>query len=130
MKATALLYTLMAAAAASASAVPGLGPRDVCGAGYGGDQRRTNSPCQASNGDRHFCGCDRTGVKRSSARVVHGQRFRIAARAPATAPTTAAPFVKLAFAGTVEIGPTWFNGEAVIGEEFLGVELPVEGHGE
>ncbi|RWA10343.1 hypothetical protein EKO27_g4756 [Xylaria grammica] len=62
MKATTLLYTLMAAAAASASAVPGLGPRDVCGAGYGGDQRRTNSPCQASNGDRHFCGCDRTGV--------------------------------------------------------------------
>ncbi|KAB8227608.1 hypothetical protein ETB97_004250 [Aspergillus alliaceus] len=64
MKVTAILYTLMAAAAVSASAVPGSSfeIRDTCGAGYGGDQRRTNSACNASNGDRHFCGCDRTGV--------------------------------------------------------------------
>ncbi|KAI1809758.1 DUF1962-domain-containing protein [Poronia punctata] len=50
---------LVAAAAVNASV---LEARDTCGAGYGGDQRRTNSPCQSSNGDRHFCGCDRTGV--------------------------------------------------------------------
>ncbi|GAP92550.1 putative bubble protein precursor protein [Rosellinia necatrix] len=62
MKVTAILATLMAAAAVSASAAPGIQARDTCGAGYGGDQRRTNSPCQASNGDRRFCGCDRTGV--------------------------------------------------------------------
>ncbi|KAI1181096.1 DUF1962-domain-containing protein [Nemania sp. FL0916] len=61
MKVTAILCTLMAAAAVNASA-SGLRARDTCGAGYGGDQRRTNSPCEASNGDRHFCGCDRTGV--------------------------------------------------------------------
>ncbi|KAH6649158.1 hypothetical protein BKA67DRAFT_662075 [Truncatella angustata] len=62
MKFTALICTLMAAAAVNASAVPEIQARDTCGAGYGGDQRRTNSPCQSSNGDRHFCGCDRTGV--------------------------------------------------------------------
>ncbi|KAL2198855.1 hypothetical protein P885DRAFT_76457 [Corynascus similis CBS 632.67] len=67
MKVTAIICTLMAAVAATASAVPdnqarNIETRDVCGPGYGGDQRRTNSPCQASNGDRHFCGCDRTGV--------------------------------------------------------------------
>ncbi|KAF7590406.1 hypothetical protein BBP40_002908 [Aspergillus hancockii] len=64
MKVTALLCTLMAAAAVSASAVPPgeVEIMDTCGAGYGGDQRRTNSPCKSSNGDRHFCGCDRTGV--------------------------------------------------------------------
>ncbi|KAI1125763.1 DUF1962-domain-containing protein [Nemania abortiva] len=62
MKVTAVLFTLMAAAAVSASKVSGLQARDTCGAGYGGDQRRTNSPCEASNGDRHFCGCDRTDV--------------------------------------------------------------------
>jgi hypothetical protein len=62
MKVTAILCTLMAAVAVTASAVPGIQARDTCGAGYGGDQRRTNSPCEASNGDRHFCGCDRTGV--------------------------------------------------------------------
>ncbi|KAJ6147263.1 hypothetical protein N7497_009245 [Penicillium chrysogenum] len=59
MKVTALLFTLMAATAVSASV---LDTRDTCGGGYGVDQRRTNSPCQASNGDRHFCGCDRTGI--------------------------------------------------------------------
>ncbi|EAW15442.1 uncharacterized protein NFIA_047780 [Aspergillus fischeri NRRL 181] len=64
MKFTALLCTLMAATAVSASTVPRdeFQIQDTCGAGYGGDQRRTNSPCNASNGDRHFCGCDRTGV--------------------------------------------------------------------
>jgi hypothetical protein len=64
MKVTALLYTLMAAAAVSAAAVPesDFEILDTCGSGYGGDQRRTNSPCKSSNGDRHFCGCDRTGV--------------------------------------------------------------------
>jgi hypothetical protein len=62
MKANALLCTLIAVAAVTASTVPELQVRDTCGAGYGGDQRRTNSPCEASNGDRHFCGCDRTGV--------------------------------------------------------------------
>ncbi|PKY03513.1 DUF1962-domain-containing protein [Aspergillus campestris IBT 28561] len=59
MKLIAIVCTLMAAAAVSASTIEA---RDTCGAGYGGDQRRTNSPCAASNGDRHFCGCDRTGV--------------------------------------------------------------------
>jgi len=62
MKFTAILCALAAAVAVNASAIPELEARDVCGAGYGGDQRRTNSPCNASNGDRHFCGCDRTGV--------------------------------------------------------------------
>ncbi|KAK3305205.1 uncharacterized protein B0T15DRAFT_531631 [Chaetomium strumarium] len=62
MKVTAILCTLMAAVAVTASAVPEIEARDVCGPGYGGDQRRTNSPCAASNGDRNFCGCDRTGV--------------------------------------------------------------------
>ncbi|KAL4907097.1 hypothetical protein BDW74DRAFT_148583 [Aspergillus multicolor] len=54
----------MAAAAVNASSVPRdeFQIQDTCGAGYAGDQRRTNSPCNASNGDRHFCGCDRTGV--------------------------------------------------------------------
>ncbi|KAI2637420.1 hypothetical protein GGS21DRAFT_511467 [Xylaria nigripes] len=61
MKFTAFIFTLAAAATASASAAE-IQARDTCGAGYGGDQRRTNSPCQASNGDRHFCGCDRTDV--------------------------------------------------------------------
>ncbi|KGO48297.1 Protein of unknown function DUF1962 [Penicillium expansum] len=59
MKVTAILFTLMAATAVSASV---LDKRDTCGAGYDPAQRRTNSPCQASNGDRHFCGCDRTGI--------------------------------------------------------------------
>lgn len=68
MKITALLYTLMAATAVSAAAVAerdtlgGLEARDTCGSGYNVDQRRTNSGCKAGNGDRHFCGCDRTGV--------------------------------------------------------------------
>ncbi|KAI1433856.1 hypothetical protein GGR50DRAFT_666166 [Xylaria sp. CBS 124048] len=62
MKFTAILLTLVAAATANAAASPELESRDTCGAGFGGDQRRTNSPCAASNGDRHFCGCDRTGV--------------------------------------------------------------------
>ncbi|KAH3521593.1 hypothetical protein KXV64_006054 [Aspergillus fumigatus] len=64
MKFTALLCTLIAATAVSASTVPRdeFQIQDTCGSGYGGDQRRTNSPCKASNGDRHFCGCDRTGV--------------------------------------------------------------------
>ncbi|KAL2157929.1 hypothetical protein VTH06DRAFT_4984 [Thermothelomyces fergusii] len=62
MKVTAVLCALTAAVLASASIIPEIQARDVCGPGYGGDQRRTNSPCQASNGDRHFCGCDRTGV--------------------------------------------------------------------
>ncbi|KAK3353967.1 hypothetical protein B0T25DRAFT_591277 [Lasiosphaeria hispida] len=62
MKVAAILCTFMAAVAVTASAVPEIQARDTCGAGYGGDQRRTNSPCNASNGDRHFCGCDRTGV--------------------------------------------------------------------
>ncbi|KAL2150098.1 hypothetical protein VTH82DRAFT_7774 [Thermothelomyces myriococcoides] len=61
MKVTAIVFTIMAAVAVSAS-VPDIHARDTCGPGYGGDQRRTNSPCQSSNGDRHFCGCDRTGV--------------------------------------------------------------------
>ncbi|KAJ5473467.1 hypothetical protein N7475_003033 [Penicillium sp. IBT 31633x] len=59
MKVTTVFLTLMAAAAVGAS---GLAGRDTCGSGYGNDQRRTNSPCQSSNGNRHFCGCDRTGV--------------------------------------------------------------------
>lgn len=58
-----IFFATLLAAAVSASSV--LEARDTCGAGYGGDQRRTNSACQASNGDRHFCGCDRTGVVRS-----------------------------------------------------------------
>ncbi|KAJ5297437.1 hypothetical protein N7508_007686 [Penicillium antarcticum] len=62
MKFTALLFTLMAAATVSASPADDPQILDVCGSGYGGDQRRTNSGCQSSNGDRHFCGCDRTGV--------------------------------------------------------------------
>lgn len=65
MKVTALLYTFLAATAVSAASVgerAELGTLDVCGSGYGTDQRRTNSGCQSSNGDRHFCGCDRTGV--------------------------------------------------------------------
>ncbi|KAI2626790.1 hypothetical protein GGS21DRAFT_529193 [Xylaria nigripes] len=62
MKFAALLCTLVAATVANAAAEPQLDTRDTCGAGYGGDQRRTNSPCLASNGDRHFCGCDRTGI--------------------------------------------------------------------
>lgn len=68
MKFTAIVYTLMAAATTYAAAAPapdgGLQARDTCGPNFGADQRRTNSPCQASNGDRHFCGCDRTGVVR------------------------------------------------------------------
>ncbi|KAJ5951680.1 uncharacterized protein N7479_010093 [Penicillium vulpinum] len=59
MKFTGIFVTLMAATAVSASV---LEARDACGAGYDPAQRRTNSPCQASNGDRHFCGCDRTGI--------------------------------------------------------------------
>lgn len=68
MKITAILYTLMAATAVSGAAVAerdtlgGLEARDTCGSGYNDDQRRTNSGCKAGNGDRHFCGCDRTGV--------------------------------------------------------------------
>ncbi|KAK8043490.1 hypothetical protein PG993_005920 [Apiospora rasikravindrae] len=62
MQFTTILATLMAAVAVTATAVPELQARDTCGAGYGGDQRRTNSGCKSSNGDRHFCGCDRTGV--------------------------------------------------------------------
>ncbi|KAK0720983.1 hypothetical protein B0H67DRAFT_535928 [Lasiosphaeris hirsuta] len=62
MKVTAILCTLMAAVAVTATAIPEIQARDTCGSGFGGDQRRTNSPCQSSNGDRHFCGCDRTGV--------------------------------------------------------------------
>ena len=62
MKVSAILCTLVAAVAVTASATPNIQARDTCGAGYGGDQRRTNSPCQSSNGDRPFCGCDRTGV--------------------------------------------------------------------
>ncbi|OAQ64735.1 hypothetical protein VFPPC_05970 [Pochonia chlamydosporia 170] len=62
MKFTALVFTVMAAVAVNASAVPELETRDTCGSGYGADQRRTNSPCKSGNGDRHFCGCDRTGV--------------------------------------------------------------------
>ncbi|KAI1630637.1 DUF1962-domain-containing protein [Biscogniauxia mediterranea] len=62
MKVTAFLCTLAAAAAVNGTALPEVHARDTCGAGYGGDQRRTNSPCESSNGDRHFCGCDRTGV--------------------------------------------------------------------
>lgn len=62
MKVTAIICTLMAAAAANASFAPGVETRDTCGSGYGADQRRTNSPCKPGNGDRHFCGCDRTGV--------------------------------------------------------------------
>ncbi|KAJ5788277.1 hypothetical protein N7457_003267 [Penicillium paradoxum] len=59
MKITALLFTLMAATAVSAST---LAVRDLCGGNAGADQRRTNSPCKSGNGDRNFCGCDRTGV--------------------------------------------------------------------
>ncbi|KAJ5882441.1 uncharacterized protein N7529_001113 [Penicillium soppii] len=62
MKVTAIFFTLMAAATVSASAISDPKVLDLCGAGYANDQRRTNSGCQASNGDRHFCGCDRTGV--------------------------------------------------------------------
>jgi hypothetical protein len=63
MKVTALLYTILAAATVGAAAsVPVLETRDTCGPGHAGDQRRTGSPCQASNGDRRFCGSDRTGV--------------------------------------------------------------------
>ncbi|KUM61307.1 hypothetical protein ACN42_g5824 [Penicillium freii] len=59
MKVTAIVFTLMAATAVSAST---LDKRDACGAGYDPAQRRPNSPCAASNGDRHFCGCDRPGI--------------------------------------------------------------------
>ncbi|KAI0134677.1 hypothetical protein BJ170DRAFT_610783 [Xylariales sp. AK1849] len=62
MKVTAIIFTLMAAVAVNAAAFTPVEARDTCGAGFGGDQRRTNSPCGSSNGDRHFCGCDRTGV--------------------------------------------------------------------
>ncbi|KAJ5969983.1 hypothetical protein N7501_006231 [Penicillium viridicatum] len=48
MKVTAILFTLMAATAVSASA---LDKRDAGGAGYDPAQRRTNSPCAVSNGD-------------------------------------------------------------------------------
>jgi hypothetical protein len=66
MKVTALLSTLMVMATVNAAAQDNPTVQDVCGSGYGVDQRRTNSGCQASNGDRHFCGCDRTGVVRLS----------------------------------------------------------------
>ncbi|KAL3490424.1 hypothetical protein BJX62DRAFT_238061 [Aspergillus germanicus] len=80
MKVTTLLYTILAAATVGAAAsVPVLEARDTCGPGYAGDQRRTNSPCQASNGDR------------SSAGAVDGQRSRIAAVPHAAAATTAVP---------------------------------------
>ncbi|KAJ5966884.1 hypothetical protein N7501_003132 [Penicillium viridicatum] len=59
MKFTAMLFTLMAATAVSASV---LETRDGCGSTYGPDQRRTNSPCQSSNGNKQYCGCDRSGV--------------------------------------------------------------------
>ncbi|KAJ1336138.1 bubble-like protein [Microdochium nivale] len=76
MKASIIFATILSSAvvAVSAAAMPNgadssheggtvnLAARDVCGPGYGADQRRTNSPCNASNGDRRFCGCDRTGV--------------------------------------------------------------------
>ena len=63
MKVTAIICTLMAAATTvTASAVFERKVLDTCGSGYGSDQRRTNSPCEASNGDRDFCGCDRTDV--------------------------------------------------------------------
>ncbi|CAJ2513057.1 Uu.00g011760.m01.CDS01 [Anthostomella pinea] len=62
MQIAAFLLTLAAAATVTAAAVPGLDARDVCGTGYGGDQRRTNSPCEASNGASLFCGCDGTDV--------------------------------------------------------------------
>jgi hypothetical protein len=64
MKVTALFCTLMAMVTVHAAAQDDPTTQDVCGPGFGVDQRRTNSPCQASNGDRHFCGCDRTGVVR------------------------------------------------------------------
>ena len=124
MKFTAVICTLIAAVAVNASAVPaaeGIQARDTCGAGFGGDQRRTNSGCQASNGDRHFCGCDRTGVvcltypgsrhqtdhpllmrvfsmNRLSAVVESGPRSVTVAVAPATVATTAALSAKLATA--------------------------------
>ncbi|KAJ5512458.1 hypothetical protein N7463_002010 [Penicillium fimorum] len=59
MKFTAMLFTLMAATAVSASV---LEARDGCGSSYDPDQRRTNSPCQSSNGSKQYCGCDRTGI--------------------------------------------------------------------
>ncbi|KAL2140856.1 hypothetical protein VTI28DRAFT_3183 [Corynascus sepedonium] len=67
MKITTIICTFMTAVAVTASAVPNtqarnIEVRDTCGTGYVGDQRRTNSPCQASNGNKRFCGCDRTGV--------------------------------------------------------------------
>lgn len=62
MKATTLLSALMVVVVVKASALPDLEARDVCGPKYGGDQRRTNSPCKSSNGTRLFCGCDRTDI--------------------------------------------------------------------
>ncbi|KAI0479361.1 DUF1962-domain-containing protein [Xylariaceae sp. FL0804] len=62
MKTTAFLAAAATAAAASAPVSGELQARDTCGSGYQADQRRTNSPCEASNGDRNFCGCDRTDV--------------------------------------------------------------------
>lgn len=69
MKASTIFAAVATLFAASVAAMPAeqaegvnIAARDTCGAGYGADQRRTNSPCQASNGDRRFCGCDRTGV--------------------------------------------------------------------
>jgi hypothetical protein len=71
-----LIALIPALAATMVSALPAaevdfdtaLEKRDVCGAGYPYFTRRTNSPCASSNGDRHFCGCDRTGIVSLSSR--------------------------------------------------------------
>jgi hypothetical protein len=65
-----IIALIPALAATMVSAVPAAEPevdsslekRDVCGSGYPYYTRRTNSPCASSNGDRRFCGCDRTGI--------------------------------------------------------------------
>tara|TARA_R110002003_G_scaffold2123_6_gene24106 strand:+ start:39570 stop:39887 length:318 start_codon:yes stop_codon:yes gene_type:complete len=62
MKFAALLCTFIASVAVTASVVPEIQARDTCGPGFGGDQRRTNSFCNASNGRKIFCGCDRTDL--------------------------------------------------------------------
>ncbi|KAF4333130.1 bubble precursor [Fusarium beomiforme] len=36
--------------------------RNDCGKGGAPYTRRTNSPCGPGNGNRAYCGCDRTGV--------------------------------------------------------------------
>ncbi|KAF4219553.1 hypothetical protein CNMCM8980_009372 [Aspergillus fumigatiaffinis] len=84
MKFTALLCTLMAATAVSASTVPRdeFQIQDTCGAGYGGDQRR---------------------LVWSSAGVVNGQRSKTVVLPHATVPMMAQPGARM-----ITIGLEWY----------------------